>query len=270
MKRSWWASFKVDGQCAWQVEGDTESEARGQALSLFQSHPTWSKQHPIPEVTLTEMLDPNELEGGTRDWYYGPADSVAETIRADFHSVDHVDGPMTVRSQQTQEGVTFEMSGRPPQQEDGSGAVCIRLAQALSRASADLWTAESETTGRESGIDGFVVAPNGQRVGVQVTRVGQQRRWASVGQTGAAVGSTTPSDAADNIWEAIHRKLTVQDPKVILALHAGEPPYYGFPEVIQLFERRHGATLRTKVVFAQVWLIGYTEATTARLHPLGR
>jgi hypothetical protein len=203
-----------------------------------------------------------------QDWYYRPDDFVAEGISDDGHYVEHSDGPLNTRAQQADAGLSFEMSGRPPRKEDGTDHVCIRLAQALERSTGLIWSAEPlAPSAPETGVDGFVVGGDGQRIGVQVTRVGQEARWAETGRHGTASGFTTIEQAATDIWRAIGGKLLAQDPTVILALHGGEPGYYGFLNVVQAFERLYGTELRRKIVFGQVWLIGYTERTTARLHP---
>lgn len=68
--------------------------------------------------------------------------------------MDHADGPMTTHAELEGTRALFEMSGRPQRNEEGTKEVCVRLAEALSQSTGELWRADDhEPLGPESGID---------------------------------------------------------------------------------------------------------------------
>jgi hypothetical protein len=184
----------------------------------------------------------------------------------DVDQAEHGDGPMRTRSEATQDGARIEMSGRPPQNEDGVRGVCVRLAQAISVRTGEVCIADPEKPlGPEDGVDWYLKSKRGDVWGVQVTRVGSRSRWAQSAR-GERVAEEIPTpDAASEIWEAIERKLSFRGG--ILALDIGQPGLHGFRATLEAFREKYGRDVQEQVRFTEVWLVGYSPETTLRVHP---
>lgn len=124
--------------------------------------------------------------------------------------VEHGDGPMRTRSEATDQGaLIITMSGRPQQNEEGVHSVCVRLAEAISQRTGQLWLADPDRpAGREQGVDRYLRSGGDGLWGVQVTRVGSGSRWARSARGEQVSEEVVASVAAAEIWEAIEKKLT--------------------------------------------------------------
>lgn len=224
--------------------------------------------------TESEGVDDEKQTITTRqlaDAYNQPGDYSRENANSlgDVTHIEHGDGPMQTHAEARAEGAVFQMSGRPPQAEEGTKEVCIRLARALTCRTGHIWKAEEDApSGPERGIDWFLRDADGVRLPVQVTRVGRRERWAAIASRGSVRGTATAAEAAADIWEAIERKMPTQDAETVLALNVGQPGYYGFSSVVDEFRRRYDCDLRKGITFREVWLVGYSLNTTCRIHPL--
>jgi hypothetical protein len=153
-----------------------------------------------------------------------------------------------------------------PRHEEGADDVCAMLADAKSRVEGKRWTAKPA----EHVADDGCLRCDPEVMPVQVTRVGPAERWAEAGRTGIASGTLTTKEAADEIWQAIERKLERlgrQATRAILAVSVRQPGMHGFAQIVEEFRRIHGAKLQTQVAFTEVWLVGYGAEMTYRVHP---
>ncbi len=185
----------------------------------------------------------------------------------DVAEVEHGDGPMRTRSEATDSGARIVMAGRPQQNEEGVGDVCVRLAQALNDRTGEDWRADAERPrGLENGVDWYLRSSRGGVWGVQVTRVGAANRWARTARGERVAEDLSSADAAAEVWEAIRRKIAVRGG--ILALAVGQPGAHAFRATVEEFQRRYGREVREQVRFSEVWLVGYSPETTVSIHPL--
>jgi hypothetical protein len=182
--------------------------------------------------------------------------------------VAHGDGPMETWAQiEESTDISFQMSGKPPQNEEGNQRVARQLADALTLRDNARWTPDrSAPSGPERGIDWNLFDPRGAVRPVQITRVGSPERW-SRARTSGVTGAVTLSQATEDIAQAIRRKLPSQDARTILALSTGQPGYYAFTEVVTAFKRTHLPQLTPSLRFAEVWLVGYSLESTISVWP---
>jgi hypothetical protein len=174
-------------------------------------------------------------------------------------------GFVTVSEAMSSGDFRFEMTGRPPQNEQDTESIGKTLAEALSRADGRLWLADSEGPEHEEGIDWYLRSGN-DVLPLQVTRVVSQKRWDSLGASGEVEGKASASEGAAEIWAAIERKLLRQDERTVLALIIRHPGFHGFSEALAEFHDRYDARLQREVRFAQVWAVGYGPDLTHLLY----
>jgi|GEM_PF-6248533 len=182
--------------------------------------------------------------------------------------VAHSDAGMETSAKIDESRVAFAMSGKPPQNEQGNQRVAQLLSEALSERDRAQWTADpSPPPSQDCWVDWNLKDPARTVWPVQITRLGPTDRWAQVRGTGVA-GALTAREAAKEIAVAIQRKLPAQDPRMILALSAGQPGFCIFAEVITEFRLVYLPDLRPLLRFAQIWLVGYSLETTIVVWPV--
>lgn len=193
----------------------------------------------------------------------GPSDSFSQS--ADEHGqiqeISHCDGPALTNAERISGGVHVEITGRPPQNEDGVEPVCRRLALAIRRktnltASAD----GGRPTGGETGADWYIQHGD-ENVPVQVTRVGSQEMWAKLGRNKSVVFERLSQEMASEIARAIEAKRHKVDNHTILALDAGVSAGGMFEDVVCAWHSKYGPSVVDMRV-REIWLVGYSPETT--------
>jgi hypothetical protein len=205
--------------------------------------------------SISVNLDENSLVQGTDR--KGEVRHIAHCDAA-FHSITDLSDDVA----------DFRMHGPPHRGEYGNKEVCVMLAQAITFVTGTVWSADQETpSDGRPWVDWIIRNENGQSWDVQVTRVGLEALGSALGAGKDVSGRQTFSQAATEIWPAIERKLSSQDPRTILALNIRYPGSHGFEPVVETFWQTYRTELQRRVRFAQVWLVGYTLETTFCIHP---
>jgi hypothetical protein len=165
--------------------------------------------------------------------------------------------------------VESSIQGQSPRGEEDTRRVCEILIERLNQ-DGKRWVLSEppkEKT-REEGID--CTARDGQEtLKIQVTRIGTQEFWKTLGDMGRVSIPTTAGLCADALRVAIEHKAVVASRHTLLALNAINTPQHAFVSVIESFRLRHGSWA-AGVGFQEIWVVGPIPDLTARLDARGR
>jgi hypothetical protein len=188
--------------------------------------------------------------------------SEASEVRVADSSAPHSSSSSVLPSGET----SFTLEGRPPRGEEGALRAAGHVVEVLN-ASGGGWGALRQVPAdarREQGFDVVAIAPGGEKLLLQVTRVEEQRIWKVLRALRVAKGIRTHDTHADMLWAAAEQKRTRADPKIVLVLDATGTPHMATKDVVRSFYARYAARARG-LGFREVWLAGYTAKTTVRL-----
>ena len=160
--------------------------------------------------------------------------------------------------------IYLNLRGLSPKNEQDSCIVCKILVSVLNAGGVRV-----ELKGRGKQDEDFVLAVNGDRVGVQVVRaLTDPRFWIKLARSGE-VGDLlmTVSEAASALRTAINHKTTIpqqQRPKLILLLDAYRLPALALGSVTDQFKKEQAIWLQS-LDFYSVYIVGPTTTFVSRL-----
>lgn len=177
-------------------------------------------------------------------------------------------GRMATADVEPDGGVSFSLSGRPPQNEEDSVRACGVLIRAMNQQGGS-WS--DPVVGTAVDVDGesHDRSNPARRLKMQVVRADiDEKTWRDLAQRGRIdVSDTTVDELAARIGAAIALKAALPaatKSDLTLVLDATRLPALGFDSVIAVARRSFGAMLIT-VGFEAVWLVGPDPLLVHRL-----
>jgi hypothetical protein len=156
--------------------------------------------------------------------------------------------------------VTFGAAGSGSHGEGDTRATCERLVRVLN-SDGGKWSPPANGIGDVDCVSED--SATGQRLQMQVVRaLVDPEFWKSLSRNGSSERTATLTEAADLLFDAIQKKAAIparQRPELALVLDANRTSAFAFQDVVEKFEHRHGAAVRS-LGFASIYVVGPVDS----------